>query len=519
MGNSHIQTTMLEPDTVIEQYRLRDYQTDLIDRIIKSLAEGFKKILVVLPTGGGKTVVIAEFVKDLVEKIKNVLFLAHRRELIFQGSEKLESFAIDHGIIMSGEEKSLLHSVQVASIQTLAARIKRNRINPPMADTIIVDEGHHATATTYLKIFEKYPEAAIIGFTATPCRKDGRGLGAVFETLIEGPSISELTGQGHLVGCQYYSPTKAELINLKGLQVQRGDYSEKQLAERIDTPEIIGDIVSNFARVCPDRKAIVYTVSIKQSIHVQECFEQAGFKCAHLDGNTDKKERDAILKQLKSGDIQIITNCQVLTEGWDCPEISCCILARPTKSFGLYLQMVGRVLRPFPGKNDAIILDHSGAVHEHGFIDEDIPWGLEPGQKVKERKAKVKNKPKNPTECKNCQVFYRHQRECPNCGWKPEIKGKVLNILDGELKRMSRDGIQKERKQSKLEQDYFLAELTYIQKQRGYKSGWVSVQYKNRYGCFPKWGATPKPLKPSHETLAFIRRENQKYAQQRTAAH
>jgi len=519
MGKLNTQTSMLETDTVIERYKLRDYQVELINKITESLAEGFKKILVTLPTGGGKTVVMAEFVKNLVELIKNVLFLAHRRELIFQGSEKLNGFAIDHGIIMSGEEKSLLHSVQVASIQTLAARLRRNRINPPLADTIIVDEAHHATATTYLKIFEEYPDSVIVGFTATPCRKDGRGLGAVFETMIEGPSIAELTEQGHLVPCQYYSPTKAELLDLKGLKIQRGDFNEKDLAERVDTPEIHADIVLTFSRICPHLQALCYAVSIKHAIHIRDCFVEAGYRCEYISGETPKTERDEILKQFKNGDIQIIVNCMVLVEGYDCPSASVCILGRPTKSFGLYLQMVGRVLRPFPGKHDAIILDHAGAVHEHGFVDEPIPWALEPGQKIKERKAKTKTKKKEPIECKECHLIYRHQRECPGCGWKPEIKGKVINIVDGELKRMNRDGMQKERKQSKIEQEYFHAELVFIQRQRGYKSGWASIQYKNRYGVWPQWGANPKPIKPSHETLAFIRRENRKYAQQRRAAY
>ncbi len=519
MGNLGLQQTLLELNTVIERYKLRDYQIDLIDKIKLSLAEGFKKILVVLPTGGGKTIVMAEFIKVLAEELKNILFLAHRRELIFQGSEKIESFGIEHGLIMSGEKKSLLHSVQVASIQTLAARLKRNRINPPLADTIIVDEAHHATATTYLKIFEQYPEAAIIGFTASPVRKDGRGLGTVFETMIEGPSISELTKQGHLVGCQYYSPTKAELINLKGLQVQRGDFNEKQLAERVDTPEIYADIVLTFSRICPHLQALCYAVSIKHAIHIRDCFVEAGFKCEYISGDTPKPERDEILRQFKNGEIQIIVNCMVLVEGYDCPSASCCILARPTKSFGLYLQMVGRVLRPFTGKHDAIILDHAGAVHEHGFIDEPIPWALEPGQKIKERKAKTKTKKKEAIECKECHLIYRHQRECPGCGWMPEIKGKIINILDGELKKLSRDGSQRERKQTALEKEYFHAELIFIQRQRGYKQGWVGLQYKNRYGDWPKWGANPKPIKPSHETLAFIKRENRKYAKQQRAAY
>ncbi len=519
MGNLHIQTALLEPNNAIEQYKLRDYQIDLVKRINESLAEGIKKILGVAPTGSGKTVSFTEFIKRQVEQGRSVLILVHRRELVFQASDKLTSFGIEHGIIMSGEAKSLLHSAQVASIQTLVARLRRNRINPPLADVLIVDEAHHATATTYLKIFEHYPEAAIVGFTASPCRKDGRGLGAVFETMIEGPSIAELTEQGHLVPCQYYSPTKKDLLKLEGLKIQRGDFNEKDLAERVDTPEIHADIVLTFSRICPHLQALCYAVSIKHAIHIRDCFVEAGYKCEYISGETPKPDRDEILNKFKLGEIQIIVNCMVLVEGYDAPTASCCILARPTKSFGLYLQMVGRVLRPFPGKHSAIILDHAGSVHEHGFIDEPIPWSLEPGQKIKERKAKTKTTKKQPIECKECNLIYRHQRECPGCGWMPEIKGKVINIIDGELTRMSRDGFQQELKQSAIEQEYFLAELTWIQEQRNYKSGWVSVQYKNRYGVWPKRSTKAKPIKPSHETLAFIRRENRKYAQQRRASY
>jgi DNA repair protein RadD len=213
--------------------------------------------------------------------------------------------------------------------------------------------------------------------TATPCRGDGRGLGGIFETMIECPQVSELIEKEHLVKSIVYAPVDPDL---KGVGTRNGDFVEAQLADRMDRPKLIDDVVTHWHKYGGGRKTVVFGVNVAHSIHLRDEFRLSGVRAEHIDGATPKDERDAILARLASGEIEMVTNCMVLTEGWDMPEVSCCILARPTKKMGLYRQMVGRVLRPAPGKTNAIILDHSGAVYLHGQPADHVPRGGPPGR-------------------------------------------------------------------------------------------------------------------------------------------
>ena len=498
-----------EPANHFSGLVLRDYQRDTINQLSLVMDRGVNKIILQLPTGAGKTIIAVEIIRQALEDGKRVLFVAHRRELVFQCADKLETLGIDYGIIMAGQNKSLVPDVQVCSIQTLSARVKRGVVQPPPADILIFDECHHNVAKTHLDLIDCYPEAVLVGLTATPCRGDGRGLGGLYEDLIIGPSISELTDQNHLVPVQYYAPTKPDL---EGIKIRRGDYAEDQLSERMNHPELVGDIVENWAKICQDRQTVVFSTGVKHSIHIRDRFLNAGIKAEHLDGTTPKDERDDILKRLASGETQVVSNCMVLTEGWDSPAVSCCVLARPTKSLGLYLQMAGRILRPFQDKTDAVIIDHSGAVHEHGFIDEPMPWSLDPDEKIAERKAKTKYKSKNPITCGECDFVYSKQPDCPKCGWVPERKGAYFNVVDADLQRISRDGVMGAGELSSEEQEYFYRELAWIQEERGYKKGWVQYKFKEKFDGWPPYRLELDPIEPSIETLAWIRKGAVRYA-------
>ena len=234
----------------------------------------------------------------------------------------------------------------------------------------------------YMKLLEAYPQAVVIGLTATPCRGDGRGLGNVFEIMIECPSVAELIADGYLVGTKVYAPYRPDL---KGVKVERGDYVESQLASRMNTGKLVGDIVTHWLRLGERRQTVVFATGVAHSVHIRDEFRRTGVMAEHIDGKTPAEERDRILVDLSAGRIDLVTNAMVLTEGWDQPTVSCLILARPTKSLGLFRQMIGRVLRPAPGKADALVLDHAGATFTHGFAEDAIQWELSEDRQGREQ--------------------------------------------------------------------------------------------------------------------------------------
>jgi superfamily II DNA or RNA helicase len=310
---------------------LRPYQIDVTAEFERHVERGDRSILLVASTGSGKTVIAAAII---AETARRVLVVAHRREIVNQTADKLTARGVLHGIIQAGDEEKLrpMAAVQVASIQTLHVRaIRSATMLMPLADLLVIDEAHHACTMTYQKVIETYPDAIVLGLTATPCRGDGRGLGGIFKTMIECPQVPDLIEQGYLVRSRVYAPVDPDL---RGVRTQAGDYVESQLAERMDRDQLVGDIVTHWFKYGESRKTVAFACSVGHSIHIRDEFIKAGVRAEHLDGGTPKDEREAILARLASGDTEVVTNCMVLTEGFDCPDICCIILARPTKKMG-----------------------------------------------------------------------------------------------------------------------------------------------------------------------------------------
>jgi DNA repair protein RadD len=496
----------------------RPYQDDVIAEIERRVAAGERRILLVAPTGSGRTVIAAAL---LAGASRRALMIAHRREIVNQTSDKLASFGVFHGIIQAGDERKLrpMAPVQVASIQTLHARAIRSDAMPmPLADLLIIDEAHHACATTYQAVLEKYPDAIVLGLTATPCRGDGRGLGGIFDVLIECPQIPELIEHKYLVPTRIYAPVNPDL---RGVQTRQGDYVESQLADRMDRDKLVGDIVTHWHKHGEGRRTVCFAVSVGHSQHITNEFNHAGISAEHLDGGTSIEDRAAILARLASGETQVVCNCMVLTEGFDCPDIGCIILARPTKKMGLFRQMIGRGLRPADGKQDCIILDHSGAVWVHGRPEDRVAWTLDPDERAtapehQKRGQSDKRNDRGLLECSQCSAIRVGGKPCPACGFMPKRPAEFIPTTAGEL------GLVKHGTATRVEPDEFmkaewLGMFHAIQMMRGYNPKFPTAKFMERFGHWPPRGPV-RPIAPSDECLAWVRSRQIAYARRQSRA-
>jgi DNA repair protein RadD len=478
---------------------LRLYQSEALSSLRRSLASGRRRPLLVMPTGSGKTVVAAELIRSASAKGRTVLFLAPRRELIYQTSQKLTDVGVDHGVIMAGEDMGGIQGVYVACIPTLHARaVRSNRIDLPYADLVMVDEAHIGVGGMAQELIMQYADGGsfVVGLTATPARTDGRGLGEIYDDLVLGPSVKELTGMGHLVPARYFV---GESADLSGIKTQAGDYNQGQLGERVDTPKLVGDIVSNWARLCPDRQTFVFAVNIAHSRHLMEEFQGIGVRCEHIDGHTELEERQGIMSRLRTGDIQVLVNCQVMTYGVDFPPVSSVVLACPTKSITKYLQMVGRGLRPYKDKTDCMVLDHAQACQRLGFADDEYPWSLDGKEKVQDRKESSKKEPKEIT-CPECGATFRAARVCPNCGHDMHVEFKrAVEVVDADLHEVGKG----KRHHTMDEKSDFFASLLWIARDRGYSNGWAAHKYREKFGVWPN-GVRVGPHPPSLEVAAWV---------------
>jgi DNA repair protein RadD len=296
---------------------------------------------------------------------------------------------------------------------------------------------------------------------------------------------------------------------VRGVATVGDDYNQRQLGSRLDHVALIGDIVAQYAKHGENRKFICYATTVQHSVHIADRFNEVDVKVEHIDAKTPKEDRDAILSRLASGEIRGVTNVGILTEGYDCPDIGCVILARPTKSFGLYRQMCGRGLRTAEGKANVIILDHSGAVYKHGLPQDPIEWSLDPDTKAESTahsKAEANfESSKRLVECSQCHAIRQGGDRCPHCGFLPKRRAEEFVCLDGDLGRFE-GGRAKATLYDAETKHRWWRQLTAIGNERGYKPNWPSMNFKEKFGHFPgPFGSTAEPEPATPEVRSWVR--------------
>ena len=404
-------------------YSLWPHQEKAVFEIESAYQNGFVSVLYQCPTGGGKSRILRTIIDNHAIAKKTIYIIAHRKNLVDQLSEELEDANIKHGIIAAGKPY-IRYRVQVASLQTLT-----RRRGLPDSDLIVIDEAHHCKSKSYLSIINRWPNALILGVTATPERLDGKPLSDVFDHIITGPDMRTLIDEGFLADYEYYAPQ----IVKPPKHMTGGEYRLDEIAELMDKKKIIGSAVEHYKKYADGLPAIASCASIAHAEHVADGFRAAGYRSIAVHSRLEDKKIYDALNGLKNGSMQVITQCELLGEGIDIPGATVLIGLRHTASLTIFLQHIGRVLRRHDDKDKAIILDHVGNYMRHGMPDDPRVWTLDGAKETGESKYK---------RCPKCiQPVLKTVRVCPFCEfeWAPKRVARELpEETEGELIAITR---------------------------------------------------------------------------------
>lgn len=421
---------------------LRPYQANLVGAIRRAFA-GARRVLATLPTGGGKSRVAAATAAAAAAKGLRVLVVAHRLELVEQLQAALAAAGLPAADVYLPGREVEGRPVAVGSVQTLSRRAAQGW------DLVIIDEAHHAVAETYRPLFEaRY----VLGLTATPVRADGRGLGGVFEAMVNGPTMAELIEAGYLARPRYFTTQGKPWV-----EAPRGaDYDPREIDPLVRRVELEGEVVQAYLDHLQGQTALVFAVTREHGRELGTRFRKAGVEAAFLDGQTPEVKRAEALARLKDGHLKVVVNVGLFTEGLDVPTVGGVILARPTASLGLYLQMAGRALRPAPGKAETPVIDVTGVnFRRFGPAEGYGAWTLTDGV-VEPQAVRVKG-PAAPTQGR-----------------------QVTQVQEGSAPLL-------EVKEEAVDRKRYYFDLLRLAAHRGYKPGWAAHKYRERFGAFPAW--------------------------------
>lgn len=412
---------------------LRPYQETCIERVLAAYERQPRggKALVVLPTGGGKTIVFASIADRLG---LNTLVIAHRQELLLQAADKfrLVNPMVGIGTVGAGRHE-YGYPVTVASVQTVSRPDHLEKLKKFGYGLVIIDECHHSPSSGYKAVLDALPDAFTLGVTATPDRLDKKSLESIFGEPVFSISILELIEQGYL--CDLRAVAVHTATSLDEVHTQGGDFKPDELEEAVDTRERNERIVKAYQGHCSGRQALCFGVTVAHARHMADTFKAQGIQAEVVSGETPSDERSHILSDYEQGKLQVICNCGVLTEGYDAPVTSCIILARPTQSRGLYTQMVGRGTRLFPGKDDAVILDVTDNCLRHRLepltLSKALDTDLKDGESVRESKSREEREKRERTVKVTKRTQDLHIDLLSRMDWKQNVHTGIYELVVG----------------------------------------------------------------------------------------
>ena len=484
---------------------LRQRQKEALDQTINLLVQGSRRIMIKAPTGFGKTVLAGALIQYYLDQNKRIIFVVDAVSLIDQTVQRFYEAGIrDVGVIQASHEMTNPNMpVQVATVQSISKRYLHH------ADLVIVDEAH-VMYKFMGEWMEKWDMIPFVGLSATPWSK---GLGKWYQELIEVTSTQDEIDDGNLSDFKVFAPSDP---NLKKIKITAGDYNKKQLAERMQDNVLTASIVDTWLEKADNRATIAYCVDRTHAAHVQREFESRKITTAYIDGFTDRMERAEIERQFNNKEIQVVCSIGCLTKGIDW-NVHCIIMARPTKSEMLFVQIVGRGLRTNADKDYCLILDHSKNHKTLGFttdVDEQMSGSLNMGKKNKS--GKQEKKEKLPKVCSKCS-FLKHAgvHECPSCGFMPERQNSIEEEA-GRLKELTRKKKKSEVVITREKKQEYYSGLLHYARELGYNSGWAAHKYKDKFGMWPRM-LEKRANQPTAEVLNFIKYANIKYAKSKQA--
>ena len=438
----------------MEYATLRDYQQTALTQISESWRAGYRKVLVHMDTGLGKTVIFTTAMKRAFEAGNTSVMAVRGRALVNQASERLFRENTPHGVLMANHPLYRpWEKIQTCSIDTI-----RSRKIYPDAMLVVIDEGHLATSDPWHEFVAMYPNAYFIVVTATPYGP--KPISHIVDTVVRPIEFKEAVERGYIVDAKYFVPSQPDLT---GIKIQNGDYHKGELETRCNTNQLVGDIVKTWLKNSRGKATICFAVSIAHSLEIVAQFKKAGINAVHIEASTKDADRKAAIQGLENGTIKVISNVGILCVGVDIPCLRTIIMARPTRSYTLYIQQLGRGTRPFKDKDHFLVFDHAGNVIRHGFISD------QPEANVEGIKKRRKNF-KRTNICKICFMAFQ-SAYCPQCGKPQVVESKLPDTVEGELVEIDQNDIK-----------IYLQQLKNKQELMGYKRNWVWYKLRDKFG-------------------------------------